>query len=193
MGSHSASVDEERHNNVFDYQIRESLKKKCKEMKVRLSEDCIDHIVLLDVITLVSDGDKDAAVKNLQETVNFMSNYRTAINRLLDASPHAPMNIENYLDDLYWNLIYCFWKTYFIKVLVSHRRKIKPKYKPHESLRRSQFFVNHTSTIYQFLSASRKEEKRLLKMQKDLDLEYQRKATSLLSEEGALRADIVFE
>ena len=193
MGSHSASVDEERHNNVFDYQIRESLKKKCKEMKVRLSEDCIDHIVLLDVITLVSDGDKDAAVKNLQETVNFMSNYRTAINRLLDSSPHAPMNIENYLDDLYWNLIYCFWKTYFIKVLVSHRRKIKPKYKPHESLRRSQFFVNHTSTIYQFLSASRKEEKRLLKMQKDLDLEYQGKVTSLLSEEGALRADIVFE
>ena len=196
MGSRNTSADKgdsDIDSNFFDYKIRAALKQKCKEMKVKLSDELTTHDALLDVITLVSDGDQEAAVRNLQETVNFMANYRTSINRLLDPSTTDTFQpfVENYLDDLYWNIIYRFWKTYFIKVLVSHQRKIKPKYKPHESLKKSQFFVNHTSSVSDFLSASRKEMRRLSKMQKNLDAEYQGKPAVV--EDKILRSDIEFE
>ena len=187
--------NEDRNMNFFDYKIRADLKKKCKEMKVRLSKESDVHNVLIDVITLVSDGSHEDATKNLQETVNFMANYRTTINRMIDPTSHTgwQMDMEDELEHLYWTLIHRFWKTYLIKVLVSHKRKIKPKYKPYESLKRSQFFVAHTSTITQFRSASMKEEERLSKIQEDLNAEYQGKAASALVKEEILRADIEFE
>ena len=195
MGSGSTDADNEDSNsNFFDYKIRDILKQKCKEMKVRLSDELATHDVLLDVITLVSNGDHEAAVRNLQETVNFMANYRTSINRLQDASTTGTvqqMMMEHALDDFYWKMIYRFWKAYFIKVLVSHQRKIKPKFSPHESLKRSQFFVNHTSSVSEFFSASHKEMRRLSKIQSDLDAEYQGKP--VVVEDKILRSDIEFE
>ena len=198
MGSRSrnsnADADSASESNFFDYKIRDNLKEKCKEMKVRLSQEIAGHDALLDVITLVSDGDHEAAVRNLQETVNFMANYKTSINRLLDPSTieAVPLTFnESQLEYLYWNMIYQFWKTYVIKVLVSHRRKIKPKFKPHESLKSSMFFVNHTSSVSDFLSASIKEKKRLCKIQKDLDSEYHGKPAVL--EDKILKSDIEFE
>ena len=194
----SCSLNNENSDcNFFDYKIRASLKQRCKGLKVKLSYQSSEHDVLIDVITLVSDGDNENAVRNLQETVNFMANYRTSINRLNDPSTVTEdavlqkWDMESDLEDLYWNLIYRFWKTYLIKVLVSHRRKIKPKYKPYESLRRSQFFVNHTSTIGQFLFASKKEERRLFKIQQDLDAEY--KGNAAVIEDKILRSDVEFE
>ena len=201
MGSQSCNSNADADNedsasdsNIFDYKIRDNLRQKCKEMKVRLSQEIAGHDVLLDVITLVSDGDHEAAVRNLQETVNFMANYKTSINRLLDPSTieAVPLTFnESQLEYLYWNMIYQFWKTYVIKVLVSHRRKIKPKFKPYESLKRSLFFVNHTSSVSDFLSASTKEKKRLCKIQKDLDAEYHGKPAVL--EDKILKSDIQFE
>ena len=193
MGSRNTDADNSD-SNFFDYKIRAMLKEKCKEMKVRLSAELARHDVIIDVITLVSDGDQEAAVKNLQETVNFMANYRTAINRLLDPSTTETvpqMFSESQLDYLYWDMIYQFWKTYVIKVLVSHRRKIKPKFKPHELLKRSQFFVNHTSSVSDFLAASIKEKKRLSKIQKDLNGEYHGKPAVV--EDEILKSDIEFE
>ena len=197
MGSRKTYADKgdsDIDSNFFDYKIRALLKQKCKDMKVRLSDELATHDVLLDVITLVSDGDHEAAVRNLQETVNFMSNYRTSINRLLDPSTTDTLQqiiFEDDLDVLYWNIMYRFWKTYFIKVLVSHRRKIKPKYEPHESLKKSQFFVNHTSSVSDFLYASEEVMRRFSKMQKDLDAEYQGKPAVV--EDKILRSDIEFE
>ena len=104
-------------DDTFDFLVRDRLKKECEERPLLPLPLTEQHMLMLDMITYCSRGNKEAAVLNLIATKGFIHGFMVV--GLRDG--------RNWWSDA-WDFMFEFWKKCFIKikVLVQKQESLPP-------------------------------------------------------------------
>ena len=107
-------------DNIFDFIVRDRLKKECEDRDYKLSRDYLRNSMMLDMIAYCSFGREEEAILNLETTMKFIRGYKCVQWNLVPFGQTFIFNVTGSI------IMFEFWRKCFIqiKVLVQRRESL---------------------------------------------------------------------